>query len=224
MSTRSTRATRSTSRQTTPHAPRQSKGEATRQRLLTVAADLFHAKGVDGTGLDEILRQAGAGKSQFYRHFPSKEALVCAVLAQWEANLSQSMTAPERPLDSLDALEAWLYEILEALEADHCLRGCPIGTIAAGLDDVEEDARGAVRHCFGVLEARLREALSAMQKSGELRAEADVASLAHLVLAAQQGSAMLTKAYGDSQPARHALAHTLNYLRSFSSSRHPEGS
>lgn len=209
MSSQPTTTAKAASRQT---APRLSKGEATRQRILSVAADLFHARGVDGTGLEDILRQAGAGKSQFYRHFASKEALVYTVLAHWEAELASST----RHLDSLDALEVWLYETLAALEAQHCLRGCPVGTIAAGLDAGEASLRGAVQHCFGVLESRLYESLAAMQDSGELRQDADVRSLTHFVLAAQQGAAALTKAYGTSQPARHALAHALSYLRSFS--------
>ncbi|MCH4813614.1 TetR/AcrR family transcriptional regulator [Vreelandella neptunia] len=70
---------------------RNAKGKATRQRIVESAVEFFHAQGVDGTGVEQILRQAGAGKSQFYQHFSTKDALVCEVAVWWEHRLCASM-------------------------------------------------------------------------------------------------------------------------------------
>jgi len=50
--------------------------EETRRRILEVASRLFLEKGVDGVGVDEIMREAGLTHGGFYVHFPSKEALI----------------------------------------------------------------------------------------------------------------------------------------------------
>lgn len=215
MSSRPTRTTRATARWPAPHAPGQGKGEATRQRLLAVAADLFHAQGVDGTGLEEILRKAGAGKSQFYQHFPSKEALVREVAAWWERHLCASLD--EGPgLDSLDDLEAWLLAMVDQLDVERCRRGCPVGTLAAGLHETDEATRAAVGQCFQALATRLYDVLSRLQREGKLHEGADPEALTHFLLASQQGAATLTKAYGDSGAGRAAISQAMRHVRSYS--------
>lgn len=215
MSSRPIRTTRATARRPAPHTPGQSKGEATRQRLLAVAADLFHAQGVDGTGVEEILRKASAGKSQFYQHFPSKEALVREVVAWWERRLCASLD--EGPgLESLDALETWLLAMIDQLDVERCRRGCPVGTLAAGLHETDEVTRASVGQCFQALATRLHDVLSRLQRKGTLHREADLDALTHFLLASQQGAATLTKAYGDSGAGRAAISQAMRHVRSFS--------
>lgn len=202
---------------------RRSKGEATRRRIIEAAADLFHARGVDGTGLEQILRQASAGKSQFYQHFATKEALVCEVTAWWESRLCASMDDDSRGPGGLDALERWLLAAIDQLDADHCRRGCPIGTLAGDLHDTDETARAAVGQCFQALESRLNDVLRRSQQQGELSEEADVEALVQFILASQQGAATLTKAYGDSRAGRAAITQAMRHVRSHSAKgvQHP---
>jgi AcrR family transcriptional regulator len=55
---------------------------STRDRILSVAFDLFSEIGVAGTSITEIERRAGlaAGTGSFYRHFRSKEELLPAAI------------------------------------------------------------------------------------------------------------------------------------------------
>ncbi|WP_222934403.1 TetR/AcrR family transcriptional regulator [Caulobacter sp. 17J80-11] len=50
--------------------------EETRQRIVETASRLFQQKGVDGVGVDEIMRESGLTHGGFYAHFANKEALV----------------------------------------------------------------------------------------------------------------------------------------------------
>ena len=50
-----------------------------RERLLEVARDAFASEGMS-VSLDEIARLAGVGPGTLYRHFPTKEALLGAVM------------------------------------------------------------------------------------------------------------------------------------------------
>src|ERR1700710_735187 len=51
----------------------------TRQRILTAAGNLFRQHGVDGIGVDAVMKEAGLTHGGFYLHFASKEALAAAV-------------------------------------------------------------------------------------------------------------------------------------------------
>ncbi len=51
-----------------------------RERLLATAERLFYAEGFHATGIDRLVAEAGVARMTLYNHFPSKEALIEAVL------------------------------------------------------------------------------------------------------------------------------------------------
>ena len=52
------------------------RSDATRQRIVEVAAERFRANGISATGLASIMSDAGLTNGAFYPHFKSKAALV----------------------------------------------------------------------------------------------------------------------------------------------------
>jgi AcrR family transcriptional regulator len=55
-----------------------------RERILTTAYRLFTRRGIRAVGTDEVIAQSGVAKATLYRHFPSKNDLVLAVLQRRE--------------------------------------------------------------------------------------------------------------------------------------------
>lgn len=55
-------------------------GGSAHERILHTAHELFYTHGVRATGIDRVIAQAGVTKVTFYRHFPSKDALILAYL------------------------------------------------------------------------------------------------------------------------------------------------
>jgi AcrR family transcriptional regulator len=53
-----------------------------RERILDTAYELFGRHGVRAVGVDRIVAEAGVAKMSLYRHFPSKDDLVLAVLQE----------------------------------------------------------------------------------------------------------------------------------------------
>lgn len=51
-----------------------------RERILATAHKLFYEEGIRATGIDRVIAEAGVTKVTFYRHFPSKNDLICAYL------------------------------------------------------------------------------------------------------------------------------------------------
>jgi AcrR family transcriptional regulator len=50
-------------------------------RILAAAYELFSRRGIRDVGINELISRSGVAKATFYRHFPSKDALVLAFLA-----------------------------------------------------------------------------------------------------------------------------------------------
>ena len=53
-----------------------------REQLLDTAETLFYEEGFHATGIDRVIAMAGVARMTLYNHFPSKEALIEAVLTR----------------------------------------------------------------------------------------------------------------------------------------------
>jgi len=87
-----------------------------RDDLIDTALRLFYTRGFNATGIDKILAEAGVAKMTLYKHFPSKDDLILAVLQrrdeQFRAWLVAEMEkagpdARGQLLAMFDALESW---------------------------------------------------------------------------------------------------------------------
>ncbi len=81
----------------------------TRQRILDAALDQFGVRGVEAVSLDEIARAVGVRKQTVLYWFPSKDALVDAVLETVAAELvvvidAAVRSASDDPLERIDAV------------------------------------------------------------------------------------------------------------------------
>src|SRR5579862_3034028 len=91
-----------------PAAP---KASAARERILATAADLFYRRGIHAVGVDAIVAESGVAKMSFYRHFPSKDDLIRAVLVLhdgrywtwWDEALARHPDDPRQQLRDLFA-------------------------------------------------------------------------------------------------------------------------
>ena len=72
----------------------------TRERILDAAGLLFREHGIDGVGIDAVMREAGLTHGGFYLHFASKEALAAEVaqslLDKAAARWDQASRSPDR--------------------------------------------------------------------------------------------------------------------------------
>lgn len=66
-----------------------------RKRIIDTAYELFAQRGVQPVGVNEIIGRAGVAKATFYRHFPSKNDLVLAFLAEREQRWSLEFVRDE---------------------------------------------------------------------------------------------------------------------------------
>jgi AcrR family transcriptional regulator len=189
------------------------KGRATRDRIVAAAAGLMYERGVAGTSTDDVRANAGVSASQIYHYFDDKKALVRAVIAhQTEAVLGFQVPRLSR-LDSLDALQAWRDQVVEALRVTGCQGGCPLGSLANELADLDSEARRDLAGAFAQWETAIRDGLREMRSRGELRADLDPDRLALAILAALQGGLLLAKTQRDTRSLEAALDVMLDHIR-----------
>jgi AcrR family transcriptional regulator len=72
--------------------------EATRAKLIEATARVMRERGLTGTTIREIAREAGLAEGALYRHFPDKIELIRAVMLEKWPSLAQTMA---RLLDSV---------------------------------------------------------------------------------------------------------------------------
>src|SRR5262245_14300708 len=53
-----------------------------RERLIEAAREVFREQGYDAS-LDEVAKRAGVGAGTLYRHFPSRDVLMDAIMQSW---------------------------------------------------------------------------------------------------------------------------------------------
>ena len=195
--------------------PRTARGHATRDRVTSAAAALIRERGVAETSLDDVLRRAGASKSQLYLYFDDRAALLREVVAQ-NANHVLGVQEPHLgALDSWRAIRAWLDSLVK-LQADGGARGgCPIGSLVGQLAETDEQARELLADGFARWEEPLRRGLYTMQRRGRLDPNADPDRLAVATLAAIQGGLVLTQTRRDPSQLAIALDAAYAYLRSY---------
>src|SRR3954467_7829759 len=74
-------------------APRKRQPEITQQRLLDVAGELVVEAGVAALTLDAVAKRAGVSKGGLLHHFPSKNALLAAMVGSMVGKFSDAAAA-----------------------------------------------------------------------------------------------------------------------------------
>lgn len=190
------------------------KGEETRSRIVSTAAKLMFEKGVSGTSVEDVQKEAQVSASQLYHYFKDKRELVIAVIIyQTEKVLSTQESFIQ--LDSIEALKTWRDAIVQLQIKKQCRGGCPIGSLASELSDVEPDARFELEAAFMKWENFIRKGLRMMQERGELSTKANPDELALVLLTTLQGGLLLTQVRKDTLPLEVGLDSMLAYISSF---------
>ena len=82
-----------------------------REQILETAAELFAAKGFHGVSVGEIGRACGISGPALYKHFPSKDAVLAAMLVDISQRLLDEgqtrVAAADDAQDAIDALIGW---------------------------------------------------------------------------------------------------------------------
>jgi TetR/AcrR family transcriptional repressor of nem operon len=105
----------------------------TRRRIMDAASKLFRREGIDGVGVDAVMRQAGLTHGGFYGHFASKEALAAEVCGDSLARAATRWEAMRVEHGAEEALRRIVDNYLSAGHVEESERSCVVPTLGAEL-------------------------------------------------------------------------------------------
>jgi AcrR family transcriptional regulator len=186
--------------------PRAEKAEATRARLIEVAAELFGERGYEATSIEEVLDRAEVSKGALYHHFASKEALFEAVYRTGELKcveeIAKAGLKETEPLEMLRAgCQAWLDMVLDPHVRQVAIIDGPAVLGWHRLREIDEE------YALGLT----KEVLQLAADAGAIRG-GNVDLLAHLALAMLGEAAMVVALAQDPTKARAEAGEVVDRL------------
>lgn len=162
----------------------------TRSRILDAAARLFHEQGFNATGVSTILREAGVNPGSLYNLFPSKDALLAAVLERYTELLHPIVMDPveKKTSDPIERVFVLLQQYRSWYAPLEFRLGCPIGNLALEVADSHPEIRPLIQRNFDGWSAYVRKWLD--EAGDRLPGDLDRDQLAATVLTVMEGGLM----------------------------------
>ena len=129
-----------------------------RDRIMQTASELFYRHGIRAVGVETIATEAGSNKMSFYRHFPSKDALVAEYLREeergclrwWDETLAAHAGNPRLQVESL-------FDVLVKNTCCVESRGCALANAAVEITEADHPARPVIEKYKAEMRRRFRE-------------------------------------------------------------------
>jgi len=162
--------------------------------LVRTAAELFWSQGYGQTGVNAIIRRAGATSGSFYHFFPTKEDLLISVLSSAGETLDAEVLAPAESAsgDPVGRVLMLVSFYRRHIEGNDFRFGSPLGTLVGELGDDHPEARRKVAEIFERLVARIEGWFVEGHELIPARTRPRV--VAEFVLACLEGAATLARA------------------------------
>jgi TetR/AcrR family transcriptional repressor of nem operon len=160
--------------------------DATHERIVAVAARAIRRSGYDGTGVADLMKEAGLTHGAFYAHFTSREAMLAeaarSAFAQSAATLSK-VTASAPPDKALTSL---LTAYLSKAHQEQVASGCPLAALGSETPrQMHEVRRAATQHVKEVIDLVARLSPDWGQPGAHQRALVTVSTMVGALLLAR---------------------------------------
>ena len=169
----------------------------TRERILDSSGELFRRQGYMGTGVKQIIEDAGAPFGSLYHFFPGGKEQLGAETIRWSGEMYGQLLpavfdpAPDVVTGVVDFFAGAAAHLRETDYAD----ACPIATVALEVSSVSEPLREA---CADVFDGWLDSASERLTGAGIAAPRAR--ELAIGMVAALEGAFVLARAQRSTEP------------------------
>ena len=191
-------------RKNTPQS-RSSNKEASHERIVDAAARAIRRSGYNGTGVADIMKEAGLTHGAFYSHFASREAMLAEAAdcagAQSNAAVAEiiAMVPPNQ------VLRALVETYLSKAHRDGIETGCPISALGSEMPRQSPEVRRATT-------LRIKEMIALVARHLPDLTPDSVQEHALTMVASMVGTLILARAVDDPALAEALCAATLKNL------------
>jgi len=119
----------------------------THERIVESAARAIRRSGYNGTGVADIMKDAGVTHGGFYAHFASREAMLAEAAIRAGAESTNTLSRLVAAAATPEALQTLLRAYLSKTHLERVESGCPIAALASEIPrQAPEVRRVATRH------------------------------------------------------------------------------
>jgi TetR/AcrR family transcriptional regulator, transcriptional repressor for nem operon len=184
------------------------KAERTREFIVEKTAPLFNRKGYAGTSMSDLTGTTGLTKGAIYGNFQNKDEVA---LAAFDYNLGR-MIQRVRALQADDAtalgkLRAYINVYRTGLFSPTLSAGCPIVNAGVEADDTHAGLKKKVTEALNSWHRSLSAIIHQGIRSGEIKADVDVAAFSSLMIAMIEGGITVSKISGDTSYLNQSFDH-----------------
>jgi len=179
--------------------------EASHERIVQAAARAIRRSGYDGTGVADIMKEAGLTHGAFYAHFASREAMLAeaADRAGAESNAVGASVVATAPAEQ--ALQALVQVYLSKEHLAGIETGCPVAALGSEMPrQAPEVRRAATRRIKEMIDLVARQSPDWGQPGAHERALVTVATMV--------GTLMIARAVDDAALSEALRSATLKQL------------
>lgn len=191
-------------RKPNPHARAAAK-EASHERIVSVAARAIRRSGYAGTGVADIMKEAGLTHGAFYAHFPSREAMLAEAASRACAESAAVISDVVASAPAEQALKTMLHAYLSREHLEQIESGCPLAALGSETArQAPEVRRATTQHIKAMVDLVARQSPDWGQPSAHERAL--------LTIAAMVGTLVLARAVDEPALADKLREAALKYL------------
>ena len=181
--------------------------DATHERIVSVAARAIRRSGYDGTGVADIMKEAGLTHGAFYAHFASREAMLAEAAGRACAESAAAAAEVVASVPPGKALASMLAAYLSREHLQHIDIGCPLAALGSETPrQASEVRRVATRHIKEMIDFIARQSPGWGKPGAHERALVTVATMV--------GALMLARSVDDSALSDSLREAALEHLTS----------
>lgn len=160
--------------------------EETHQRIVAVAARAIRRSGYDGTGVADIMKEAGLTHGAFYAHFASREAMLAEAAGKACAESAAAATEVVSGVPPGQALESMVRAYLSKEHLEQAEAGCPLAALGSETArQAAEVRRVTTRHIKEMVDLAARQSPDWGQPAAHERALVTIATMVGALLLAR---------------------------------------
>lgn len=166
-----------------------------RDRLLDAGLRVMFRLGYAGTGVREVVAEAGVAQGSFTNHFRSKEQFAAEVLERYFIYVRAlvALALEDEKVPPRERLRHYLEIITGRLEADQWHRGCLIGDFSIEMPGQSEDFRARLADIYAIWRQPFARCIRAAQDQGRIASDFAPEDLADFLLSSWQGAMLRMK-------------------------------
>jgi AcrR family transcriptional regulator len=171
---------------TKKHNARTAAKEASHERIVSAAARAIRRSGYDGTGVADIMKEAGLTHGAFYAHFPSREAMLAEAAARACAETAAATAGVVASVPPAQALNSMLRTYLSPEHLAQVELGCPLAALGSETPrQAAEVRRVTTRHIKEMIDFVARQSPDWGQPAAHERALVTVATMVGTLMLAR---------------------------------------